>query len=183
MLRVTKLTDYGVVLLAHMVADFARGDASEGLSARDLADRSGVPPPTVSKILKALAKGGILASHRGAAGGYRLARAPEAISLAEVVDVLEGPMALTECSEEGGRACFLEDACPSCAMWKRINDEVLAVFRRIDLREVARPLRAKQAKAAAPQPPPPVRAMPPPALPVGRVGLDAPRWMTTIQNV
>jgi FeS assembly SUF system regulator len=107
MIRMSKLTDYAVVLLAHLAR------AGRTLTAQELARRSGVPLPTVSKLCKELSRSGLVSSHRGRHGGYGLARPPEAISVAEVVEALEGPIALTECASPGGSACGLELTCPA----------------------------------------------------------------------
>src|SRR5512138_2368889 len=107
MIRMSKLTDYAIVLLAHL----ARSEGT--VTAQDLASRSRVPLPTVSKLCKELSKAGILVSHRGRHGGYGLARPPDRISVAEIVEALEGPIALTDCIKPG--ACGLEQDCPARA--------------------------------------------------------------------
>ncbi|HVH88183.1 MAG TPA: Rrf2 family transcriptional regulator, partial [Terriglobales bacterium] len=93
MIRLQKLTDYGLVLMTCV----ARHHEQSLHTARDLAVESHLPLPTVSKLLKQLLQGGLLVSHRGIKGGYSLARPPQAISIAEIVAALEGPIALTEC--------------------------------------------------------------------------------------
>ena len=92
-LRISRLTDYGTVLLAHLAA-------SQGAvcSAADVATATGIAAPTVSKLLKSLGRSGLVISTRGANGGYRLAREPHEISAADVIDALEGPVSITECS-------------------------------------------------------------------------------------
>ena len=94
MFRISKLADYGVSLLAALAAD--RG--GEPHTARGMAGRVGLPLPTVSKILKALSRQGLLVSHRGVRGGYVLARPPEEITVAEIIRALEGPIGMTECA-------------------------------------------------------------------------------------
>jgi len=116
MLRMSRLTDYGIVLLTHLAA--APDDAVH--NARELAERARLPMPVVSKILKHLAREGFLLSQRGAKGGYALARRPEEISVAAVIDALEGPIALTDCSTHPG-ACDREASCVTRAPWQRIN--------------------------------------------------------------
>jgi len=92
-LRISKLTDYGTVVLAQLAA------GQSGIkSAADLATATGLGLPTVSKLLKSLAKAGLVISTRGSHGGYQLARAPGEISAANVIDALEGPVSITECS-------------------------------------------------------------------------------------
>ena len=105
MLRISKLTDYGTVVLAHL----AEHQASVR-SAADVAQATGVALPTVSKLLKLLARAGLVTSTRGASGGYRLSRPPQAISAADVIDALDGPVSITECSASDGD-CEHEDVC------------------------------------------------------------------------
>ena len=116
MLRMSRLTDYGIVLLAHLAA--APDDAVH--NARELAERARLPLPVVSKILKHLAREGFLHSQRGAKGGYALAQRPEEISVAAVIDALEGPIALTDCGTHPG-ACDREASCVTRAPWQRIT--------------------------------------------------------------
>ena len=90
MLRVTRLTDYGIAMLGHMAGSASR------LSTRDLAGVTGLPLTTASKILKALCRQGLLVSTRGAEGGYTLARTADEISVADIVTALEGPITITQ---------------------------------------------------------------------------------------
>src|SRR6266581_3329886 len=106
MLRLSKLTDYGTVIMSYM----ARRPAGVH-SAAQIAGALGVTLPTTGKVLKMLARHELLQSVRGAQGGYRLARAPERISIAEVIDALEGPFGVTECSVVVG-LCAQEGGCP-----------------------------------------------------------------------
>jgi FeS assembly SUF system regulator len=119
MLRMSKLTDYGIVLMTHM----AMGADRPIQTAQALAKASRVPLPTVSKILKELSRAGLVVSHRGRRGGYGLARRPEAIAVSEIIAALEGPVALTECSETAG-ACLLEPDCPAASHWGVINHAI-----------------------------------------------------------
>ncbi len=116
MIRMSRLTDYGIVLLTHMAA-------GEGVvhTAHGLAAASQVPLPTVSKILKELSKAGLVVSHRGRRGGYALARPAEEISLAQIIVALEGPFGLTECSTEAAYVCSLEAVCPARGHWGPIS--------------------------------------------------------------
>jgi Rrf2 family protein len=90
-----------------------------------------------SKILKALARAGLLTSHRGAKGGYGLARPAEAISVADVISALDGPIALTACIEDGPGGCEIEALCPARANWQRINDAIRAALDDISMAEMA----------------------------------------------
>jgi FeS assembly SUF system regulator len=134
MLRITKLTDYAVLVLSDMAVP---GDAR---AARDVAETTHIPQPTVSKVLKLLARAGLVESERGKNGGYRLARAPGAISVADIVDAVEGPIAVTECSTAAGRgSCELEGHCPVESNWGRINEAIHQVLKGITLADMVRP--------------------------------------------
>ena len=133
MLRVTRLTDYATVVLTVLAA---RPDVV--LSAPELAERAGLEPPTVAKVLKPLAAAGLVSGFRGANGGYRLARPAEAISLIAIVEAMEGPLGMTECSLHDGQ-CGIEQSCGVRANWRRINDVVADALRGISLAEMLRP--------------------------------------------
>src|SRR5688572_31720173 len=96
MLRISRIADYGVVLGTRL-ATLPHADVR---SVRDLATETGIPQPTVSKILKQLARGGLVDSTRGQHGGYRLARRPEDVTVAGIITALEGPIGVTECGHE-----------------------------------------------------------------------------------
>ena len=129
-----KLTDYASVLTTY----FAR-EEGRAYTARDLAAEAHLPLPTVSKILKSLAKGGVLTSHRGLKGGYTLARSPEEISLTDIIAAMEGPMTLTECGEDVGH-CPHQSLCPVTANWQRINFVLRQALSTISLAERTQPL-------------------------------------------
>lgn len=128
MLRMSKLTDYGLVLLTHL----AQGGTPGVRTAQELARCSRVPLPTASKILKELSKAGLVTSHRGRRGGYSLALAPDAISVAAVVEALEGPVALTECSVLDG-GCSLEPTCLAKGHWGPISRAIQRTLQRLPL--------------------------------------------------
>ena len=130
----SKLTDYGTVVLAQM----AREPATV-FSAAELAERTGLAPTTVSKLLKALLRAGILASTRGAHGGYALARPPEQISAVEIIDAIEGPVALTECST-GHSTCTIQADCSVGGNWQQINLGIRHALERVSLAELTRPM-------------------------------------------
>src|SRR5512139_2991417 len=133
MIRISRLTDYGVVLLCYIARE-----PDVTFTASELAERSRLPLPTVAKILKSLCRGGLLRSQRGVHGGYGLARGPEEVSIADVLEVLEGPFALTDCSEEC--ACEIERTCPVRTNWRRINGVVLEALEGLKLSEMTQPL-------------------------------------------
>jgi len=133
MIRITKQTDYGIVLLTHLATH-----RETQYNAPDLATETQLPAPTVSKILKLLAREGLLASHRGVKGGYTLAREPRDISMAQIIAVLEGPIAMTECEDEHGD-CVHEPTCHVRSNWHRINVAVRDALAGISLAEMALP--------------------------------------------
>lgn len=133
MLRVTKLTDYATLVLTVMAS---RPEAVH--SASDLAERARLEAPTVSKVLKPLAHAGLVEGFRGVNGGYRLARRPEAISLIEIVEAIEGPLGMTECSVHGGN-CGIQEHCGVRANWRRINDVVGDALRGVSLAQMLAP--------------------------------------------
>ncbi len=131
MIRITKQTDYGIVLLTRMA-----GGSERLFTAPELAEAAQIPQPTVQKVLKLLARHGLLDSHRGVKGGYALARSPEEISVADVISALEGPIALTECVDEGPGDCAKTAFCPVRPNWQRINDVVRDALQGITLMEM-----------------------------------------------
>lgn len=140
MLRISKLTDYGVVLATHLAA--AR--EGETLARSDLARETGIPQPTVSKVLKLLGRGGIVEAQRGAAGGYRLARAATEITIAEVIAAVEGPIGVTECSTDDTLgSCDLQTRCDVRTNWQRINRAVSDALSGIRLSDMVLPNQAK----------------------------------------
>lgn len=135
MLRITKMTDYAVLVLS----DLVRPESAAARAAPDVATRTGIPQPTVSKVLKLLARGALVVSERGKNGGYRLARSAESITVADIVDAVEGPIAVTECSAVVRGCCDLEGHCATEANWIRINDAIRQTLRGITLGDMALP--------------------------------------------
>ncbi|MBI1195831.1 MAG: SUF system Fe-S cluster assembly regulator [Gammaproteobacteria bacterium] len=133
MLRLSKLTDYGVLLMTHMAAS-----DSGTYSAVALAEATRVPLPTVSKVLKLLSRQRLVESIRGPRGGYRLARSPARITVGEIVRCLEGGIALTECSRDDAE-CEQAPFCVSGNGWKRINAAVRDALGTISLADMAEP--------------------------------------------
>jgi len=133
-IRINKLTDYGIVIAVRI----AKEESERLHTAREIAEDTHVPQPTVTRLLKQLARSGILASTRGASGGYALAEPPEAISVARLVEALEGPIALTECSEAICN-CALEEDCAVEAPWQTISLAVRNALESVTLADMARP--------------------------------------------
>lgn len=156
MFRISRTTDYGIVLLAHLArepaSDLPRDPAREGglapgdapaQSARELAEEVDLPAPMVSKTLKRLARAGLLESVRGAKGGYRLLRRPENLSVAEMVAVLEGPVAITDCSIDRS-GCEHAGHCAVRDPWNVINHAVNETLREMTLADLIDPRFARQ---------------------------------------
>ena len=131
MLRMGKLTDYATVVLASLAQEPARHRA-----AAELAERTRLSRPTVSKVLKGLQRAGMVISSRGSQGGYRLARSPEQITAAQILYVFEGPIAITECSGASSQ-CGIERQCRVGGAWQRVNAAIRRALEEVTLRQLA----------------------------------------------
>ncbi len=130
MLRLSKLTDYAVVVLVQLAA-------VEGVQTSPcIAAATGVPEPTVAKVLKTLAGSGLVASQRGARGGYRLMRPLSAIPVADVIVAIDGPIALTACVDGSGYGCDAAGICPVRGRWDPVNDAVREALANISLADM-----------------------------------------------
>ncbi len=145
MIRITKLTDYGITVLSTLAAQ----PEGEPRSTREIAAATHLPAPTVSKILGVLTRAHLLTSHRGANGGYSLTRAPESISVADIIVAFEGPLALTECLSHEAPDCDVESVCPTRSNWHRINIAIRKALEEIPLSEMAVPQRGWSARMGA----------------------------------
>jgi FeS assembly SUF system regulator len=139
MLRISKMTDYAIIVMVELNA--SRGDV---LSAHALAERSHLELPTVSKVLKLLVKTGLVDSYRGANGGYSLERQAQDISVAEIIAAIEGPIAMTECSVEEG-LCAQEAICSLRGNWQRISVAIARAMEGVSLAEMAQPVKPTSA--------------------------------------
>ena len=137
MIRLSKLADYGIVIMTNLARQPGRQH-----NAPEVAAQSHIPLPMASKILKSLARAGLLESHRGVKGGYGLARPAAAISVAEVISALDGPIAVTACIEDGPGGCEIEALCPARANWQRINDAIRSALDGISMAEMAQAIPA-----------------------------------------
>jgi len=138
MLRLSKLTDYAVVVLIRLAdgehaAMRARGEDAVQTSP-GIAVATGVPEPTVAKVLKALAAANLVVSQRGARGGYRLGRPLTAISVADVIAAIDGPIALTACVDGGD--CESQCLCPMRGRWDPVNAAIRAALGSITLADM-----------------------------------------------
>jgi FeS assembly SUF system regulator len=131
MLRMGKLTDYATVVLATLAQDPGRHRA-----AAELAEKTRLGRPTVSKVLKELQRAGMVISSRGVQGGYRLARRPELITAAQILDIFEGPIAITECSTVGSQ-CGIEKLCRVGGAWQRVNAAIRRALEDVTLHQLA----------------------------------------------
>lgn len=131
-IRLSRLADYGVVLMTRM-AQHAAGVHT----AVDLAETTGIPTPTVSKVLATLARQGVLRSVRGAHGGYALTGEPRTITVACIIAAIDGPIALTQCIEDGPGVCGVENLCLTRRGWKLINQAVASALEGVTLADIA----------------------------------------------
>ena len=151
MLRISRLTDYATVLLAALASEPQRVQ-----TAASLAEQTRIAAPTVSKLLKQLQRAGLVSSTRGLHGGYQLARPATQISAAAILDALEGPVALTDCSAGHGQ-CEIEESCRVGRVWQRLNlairralyDVSLAQLAGLDAAPARLPSLEREMKAAA----------------------------------
>ncbi len=132
MFRLNRLTDYGVVVLTQMSRN-----PDDLRTAPQIAQETGVPLPTVAKLLNALAHGSLIESHRGAAGGYTLNRPAEEITVAEIIQALEGPIALTACVEGSEDDCDVASLCPMRGNWDRVNKAIFGALSEVTLADMA----------------------------------------------
>ena len=144
MLRVSKLTDYATEVMTVLAAAPARVH-----SAQELAERVRLDLPTVSKLLKQLASAGLIESFRGVNGGYRLAREPERISIADIVIAMEGPIGMTECSAQTG-LCDHESHCGVRVNWQRINEAIAGALAGVSLADMLKPPPSRRRAIAIP---------------------------------
>jgi len=131
MIKLNRMTDYAVVVMAQMAL---RPDGE--MTAAQIARDTGMPAPTVAKLMTALARGGLAASHRGVAGGYRLARPAEEISVAEIITALEGPIALTACVDGAIDNCDVESLCPMRGNWDKVNRAIRRALQELTLADM-----------------------------------------------
>jgi FeS assembly SUF system regulator len=152
MLRLSKLTDYAVVVLVRLSQGTESVQTSPGIAAA-----TGIPEPTVAKVLKSLSAAGLVSSQRGARGGYRPVRTLSAIPVAEVIAAVDGPIALTACVEGSSGCCESEHLCPMRGRWDPVNEAIKQALSDISLADmrdatVGRRFRVPSAAIAAPAP-------------------------------
>ena len=131
MLRISRLTDYATVILANLA-----GQPGRVQTATALAEQTRIAAPTVSKLLKQLQKTNLVTSTRGLHGGYQLARPATEISAADILDALEGPVALTDCAAGHGH-CGIEGTCSVSRVWQRLNQAIRRSLSEVTLAQLA----------------------------------------------
>ena len=134
MSKVSRLTDYGVVVMSQMAQNM-----SAMMTVPELAAATGVPTPTVSKLLKLLVRGGLVESWRGVNGGYALTKNIDNITAADIIEALEGPVALTACVEGSEADCGVESLCPMRGGWEKVNRAIRAALEEVTLAELSQP--------------------------------------------
>lgn len=134
MLRLNRMTDYAIVVLGQMAQDVGRVR-----TAAALADASGVPVPTVSKLLKQMAGASLVNAHRGAKGGYSLDRPAAVLTVTEIIQALEGPIALTACVDGAEDCCEVEHSCPMRGNWNRVNRAIRSALDGVTLADMLDP--------------------------------------------
>ncbi len=133
-MKLSRMTDYGIVVLSQLAQE-----GTEVSTAADLSSHTGVPAPTVAKLLKLLGRAGLVVSQRGALGGYTLARSPVCISVGEVMTAIDGPVWITACVTAADRGCKVETTCPIHGRWDQVNLAVRRTLDEITLAELIAP--------------------------------------------
>lgn len=137
MIKISRMADYAVVVLSAFT-DVEQG-AERLLSAAAVSESTRLPEPTVAKILKLLARGDVLKSVRGANGGYALSRSAADITVADIINAIEGPIALTACVEGGSSNCDYAKGCPIHGRWDDVNDAISNALANVSLRDMVAP--------------------------------------------
>lgn len=132
MFRLNRLTDYAVVVMSQMSLRPGRMR-----NTTEIARISAVPLPTVAKILNALAKAELVVAQRGASGGYALSRPAKAIAVSEIIQALEGPIALTACVTGATETCDVEARCPLSGHWNKVNLAIKQALDKVSLEDIA----------------------------------------------
>lgn len=132
MIKLSKLTDYAVVVMVQ----FAKETPGALRSAHVLAEITSIPEPTVAKVLKVLVKEKLVESIRGAAGGYRLARAAETISVADVITAMDGPIGIVACTDGNQEECTASAYCPAMGKWDHLNGLVRQAFESVKITDM-----------------------------------------------
>jgi FeS assembly SUF system regulator len=144
-MRLSSMADYAVVTMCAA----ARHCGGARVSAAELADETGLPAPTVQKVVSLLSKAGLLRATRGSGGGLQLARPAAAITLADIVEAVEGPIALTSCVEQGRHDCALESCCSVRPHWGIVNDTLRSALAAVPLTKLSSPFVSSEVETHA----------------------------------
>ncbi|VBB69696.1 Iron-sulfur cluster regulator IscR [invertebrate metagenome] len=131
MIRINRLTDYAVLVLAELL----RAEGPHTVS--QIATCTSIPLPTVAKLLKILSQSGLVTSYRGVTGGYSLRHPAATITVADIIEAMEGPIAITTCIEGSDKICRIESLCPMQGHWNRINHAIRRVLEDVSLNDIA----------------------------------------------
>lgn len=137
-MRLSSMADYAVVTMSAAARHCGAVAAGSRVSAADLAAETGLPLPTVQKLVTILSKAGLIKGLRGAGGGIQLARPAAAITLADIIEAVEGPIALTTCVDAGKSDCALEANCSVRPHWPGVNTALRGALAQVKLSELAR---------------------------------------------
>lgn len=132
MIKLGKMTDYAIVVLTQLSQE-----SGGARSAPQLAEKTGIPEPTVSKVLKTLAREKLVDSVRGAAGGYTLSKRAQDLSLCEIIEAVEGPIAIASCVTEASESCGAQNRCPSRGKWDPVNRAIRSALQELKLSDMA----------------------------------------------
>jgi FeS assembly SUF system regulator len=143
MFKVNKLTDYATVVLIEIA------QSNVVRSSQHFSERTGIPLPTVAKLMKSLSKAGLVVSTRGAGGGYVLGRKPADITVADVIQAVEGPIALTACADTSDEQCGIEKVCPVSGKWNKVNQAVRSALTEVTLADMVEDVSTFGRKPAA----------------------------------
>ena len=130
MIKLSRLTDYALVILVDL------SGKAELSSAQEIATRTNIPVPTVSKVLKLLSKNDVIISVRGASGGYKLSKTMKEISVASIISAIEGPISLTSCTSDEGDDCNISALCPLSKGWQYVNDTINDTLQSVSIQDL-----------------------------------------------
>ncbi|MBP9050752.1 MAG: SUF system Fe-S cluster assembly regulator [Alphaproteobacteria bacterium] len=131
MIRLSKLSDYAIVVLSLLAA--AHGKVH---TASSLAERTGIPEPTVAKVLKLLSRQGVIVSIRGVNGGYKMERSPAEVTVTELIVALEGPISVTDCATSEIHECGIQELCPLKGRWQKVNQVIKSALDTLSLADM-----------------------------------------------
>ena len=132
MIKLGKLTDYAIAVMGQLVQE----GVESAHSAHHLSDKTGIPEPTVAKVLKLLSKSNLVASERGAAGGYRLVKAADQVSIGEIITAMDGPISIVACVDGQKDNCGMWGTCPTKGNWDRVNEAIKSALESVKLTEM-----------------------------------------------